>query len=399
MGFAGGDGNLSRYVHNNPLNSTDPTGLADQPLIQRNAQLLVIWKDDLKVMQERLEEAKRIRYAKRQKYWEEEIAKLSDKIKELESAQIGPKLPDGTPSKRDLAAEEKELDEATSLINRVLGEDADENGIRMNKQGLKQFLIAAEAEGQEDALQRARRLHEKRDTFEDWASGFLGGLVMPASSRAMRRIGKDVEETQQLILQYRREGRPHPLLTPELYFSEKGQDRFVRENIASVPVDALTMMSHAGLGKVLLQHVGRVAAPGALRGSQQGASQLQARAVELNAMRGWPMSNKGTTAAIKVQNKITGEVKTLISTEAKTMPKEFVGKLQPGEQFVEGVGHAEQTILERLGSEWVPVEGGASRNVCETICKPLVERSGLKLGGPKFPFRGEKSDFRMFWRE
>jgi hypothetical protein len=116
-------------------------------------------------------------------------------------------------------------------------------------------------------------------------------------------------------------------------------------------------------------------------------------------MREWPMSAKGTTAVIKVQNKVTGEVKTLIATEGKTMPKEFAGKLRPGEEFIKGAGHAEQTILERLGPDWTTVEGGTSRNVCETICKALVEGSGMKLGGPKFPFRGDKTDFRMFWRE
>ncbi len=55
--------------------------------------------------------------------------------------------------------------------------------------------------------------------------------------------------------------------------------------------------------------------------------------------RPWEASN-GTTAAIKVQNKVTGEVKTLIATEGKTMPKEFAGKLRPGEEFIGEVGHA-----------------------------------------------------------
>ena len=91
-----------------------------------------------------------------------------------------------------------------------------------------------------------------------------------------------------------------------------------------------------------------------MRDSQQGATQLQGRAAELNTLRApWEASN-GTTAAIKVQSKLTGEVKTLIATEGKTMPKEFAGKLRAGEEFIGEVGHAEQTILQNLGSDWVP---------------------------------------------
>ncbi len=32
LAFRGGDTNLYRYVHNDPTNRTDPTGLADNPL-------------------------------------------------------------------------------------------------------------------------------------------------------------------------------------------------------------------------------------------------------------------------------------------------------------------------------------------------------------------------------
>ena len=70
------------------------------------------------------------------------------------------------------------------------------------------------------------------------------------------------------------------------------------------------------------------------------------------------MKKNGTTAVIKVQNKLTGEVKTLVATEGKTMPTEFVGALRRGEEFIGEIGHAEQTILKNLGPNWTPIEGG-----------------------------------------
>jgi hypothetical protein len=136
-----------------------------------------------------------------------------------------------------------------------------------------------------------------------------------------------------------------------------------------------------------------------LRGSQQGAAQLQDRATELNAMRRVWEANNGTTAAIKVQHKVTGEIKILIATEGKVMPKEFIGKLRPSEEFIGEVGHAEQTILQNLGPDWIAIEGGTSHNVCKGVCQPLVEGSGMKLGGPHFKGASDKTPFRMFWRE
>jgi hypothetical protein len=32
MGFRAGDSTLYRYVHNNPMNATDPSGLVDLPI-------------------------------------------------------------------------------------------------------------------------------------------------------------------------------------------------------------------------------------------------------------------------------------------------------------------------------------------------------------------------------
>ena len=99
------------------------------------------------------------------------------------------------------------------------------------------------------------------------------------------------------------------------------------------------------------------------KGSQEGAEQLQERAKELQDERSW---GGGTTSVVKVQNQETGDFETWISTEGKTMPKEWDGLLRPeeGERFIPGKGHAEQTIIDNLGDEWKIVEGGTSRNVC-----------------------------------
>jgi hypothetical protein len=167
----------------------------------------------------------------------------------------------------------------------------------------------------------------------------------------------------------------------------------------SIQIGALVLPGILKAGGRLFAQSRVPVAPATLRGSQQGAAQLQGRAAELNAMRRAWEANNGTTAVIKVQNKVTGEVKTLIATEGKAMPKEFIGKLRPGEEFIGEVGHAEQTILQNLGPDWVAVEGGASRNVCKGLCQPLVEGSGMKLGGPQFRGALDKTPFRMFWRE
>jgi hypothetical protein len=49
-------------------------------------------------------------------------------------------------------------------------------------------------------------------------------------------------------------------------------------------------------------------------------------------------------------NKTTGVIRTFIATEAPTMPREFEGLLQNGEQFVPSIGHAEQTVLNSLAT-------------------------------------------------
>ncbi|MDT5025582.1 MAG: hypothetical protein QOE61_2008 [Micromonosporaceae bacterium] len=137
-------------------------------------------------------------------------------------------------------------------------------------------------------------------------------------------------------------------------------------------------------------------------GSHEGAEQLQGRAKELQDRRSW---NGGTTSVVKVQNTKTGEVQTWVSTEGKTMPKEWENLLRPdeGERFIPGNGHAEQSIVDNLGEDWKIVEGGTSRNVCIThptgACSSALEGQGLTIGGKTYPWRapGVKTDYRTFW--
>jgi RHS repeat-associated protein len=136
----------------------------------------------------------------------------------------------------------------------------------------------------------------------------------------------------------------------------------------------------------------------AATGSEAGASVAQARSAELQeARRAWEAKN-GTTAVIRGQHRTTGEIRDFIATEAPTQPRQF-GALRTNEEFVEGAGHAEETIVKQRGAEWRFFEGGSSRNVCQGTCKPLLEGEGFKIGGPTFPGRADKTPFRMFWRE
>src|SRR5262249_30325643 len=134
------------------------------------------------------------------------------------------------------------------------------------------------------------------------------------------------------------------------------------------------------------------------RGSESGAQRLQARATELSIKRGTYMHENGTVAAIRGRNRLSGEERIFIATEAPTIPKALNDSLRPGEVFVEGVGHAEETIIKNVGREWELVEGGTSRNVCKDPCFPLLDQEGFTLGGRFYPGR-LKTKFRMFWKE
>jgi RHS repeat-associated protein len=131
----------------------------------------------------------------------------------------------------------------------------------------------------------------------------------------------------------------------------------------------------------------------------RGAARMQERAAELNIARDEWMAERGTTAAARVRNRVTGKTETWIATESDgPMPVEWEGKLSRNERFVEGPGHAEETLRSALGEEWELLYGGASRNVCSGRCAPLLRDEGLTIGGPRFRGKADKTRYRMFWK-
>ncbi|MDI2130637.1 hypothetical protein [Yinghuangia seranimata] len=140
-------------------------------------------------------------------------------------------------------------------------------------------------------------------------------------------------------------------------------------------------------------------------GTEQGAREMYERSKELQ--QGLPF-NSTTVAAVRVQNKKTGEIEKWIASSNTTMPKDMNGKLRPDEKYIEGKGHAEQTIVNNLYDKdgnkiYEIVEGGASWNVCiqhrTGACASALWNEGMTIGGQKFPWRrpGVKSDYRSFW--
>ena len=140
------------------------------------------------------------------------------------------------------------------------------------------------------------------------------------------------------------------------------------------------------------------------------AEALQLRAKELQEMRpigkmkpdgtqhGGARRN-GTTAAVEVFNTRTRETQIWVTTQGYGIPKEWEGKERPGEVFMAGKKgqDAEMTIISKLGSDWIILSGGTSRNVCFGCAKGLSER-GVQVGGPTFPGSSDKTPYRQFWR-
>ena len=136
-------------------------------------------------------------------------------------------------------------------------------------------------------------------------------------------------------------------------------------------------------------------------GSQSSAEELYNRAQELQALRNdWDKRN-GTTAVMRAIDNETNEEVLLVATNSprKTVIPEFEGKLKENEIYVGGEGHAEQTIIENSGDRYTFIEGGSSRNVCKGICQPLIESKDMKLGGPEFKGRDDKTKYRQFWKD
>ena len=134
------------------------------------------------------------------------------------------------------------------------------------------------------------------------------------------------------------------------------------------------------------------------------ARRLQQRAQQLNNGRdAWDVRN-GTTAVIQARGTIKiqtqGTIKSenvivnFVATEGERVDPLVEGALRRGEIFVEGEGHAEQTIidaLDKLDGSWKIIAGGTSRNVCRETCAPRIAAHGLELTGREFAGRADKT--------
>jgi hypothetical protein len=100
-----------------------------------------------------------------------------------------------------------------------------------------------------------------------------------------------------------------------------------------------------------------------------------------------------------IYNKTTGQWTNRIAINGGgAMPSGWT--LNSGEQFVQGVGHAEETILNTLGPDEVVGFGGTSRNICRDICYPMLNGNGMRFGGAGYyGGRADKTPFSLFWQE
>jgi RHS repeat-associated protein len=110
-------------------------------------------------------------------------------------------------------------------------------------------------------------------------------------------------------------------------------------------------------------------------------------------------ANHGTTSVIGVYNKTTKQWTNHIAINGDgAMPSGWT--LGPGEKFVQGAGHAEETILNNLGADEVVGFGGTSRNICRDTCYRMLNGNGMRFGGAGY-FGGlaDKTPFSYFWQE
>lgn len=107
----------------------------------------------------------------------------------------------------------------------------------------------------------------------------------------------------------------------------------------------------------------------------------------------------GTTSVIGVFNTQSRTWTNRIAINGDgAMPSSW--SLRPGEEFVQGPGHAEETVVNNLGPNEVIGFGGTSRNICWDICHRALDSRGLQFGGAGY--RGgnaDKSPYSLFWSE
>jgi len=125
------------------------------------------------------------------------------------------------------------------------------------------------------------------------------------------------------------------------------------------------------------------------------------RAEELQGARNdYPHADQhGTTSVIGVFNTQSRTWTNRIAINGDgAMPSAW--SLRPGEEFVQGPGHAEETVVNNLGPNEVIGFGGTSRNICWDICHRALDSRGLQFGGAGY--RGgnaDKSPYSLFWSE
>lgn len=132
--------------------------------------------------------------------------------------------------------------------------------------------------------------------------------------------------------------------------------------------------------------------------TEADAQLAQDRAFEINASRNdYPNADvAGTTAVMGIFNTSTRTWSTRVAMNGiGTLP---AGTLRPGETFVSGAGHAEETILGSLAANEVVGFGGVNRNICRAICFPQLNGPDMKFGGTLGGL-ADKTPFSYFWQE
>jgi RHS repeat-associated protein len=130
------------------------------------------------------------------------------------------------------------------------------------------------------------------------------------------------------------------------------------------------------------------------------AEKLWVRNQQLHSSRSEYMQRNGTVSMAIAENRLTGELRIFVATESELMDSAF--KLRVGEQFVEGLGHAEQTLLNGIGKDWKILAGATSRNIClPGGCAWILGKMELGIGGPFFKGSKKTQDWghQMFWRQ
>ncbi|MFE1174825.1 RHS repeat-associated core domain-containing protein [Streptomyces sp. NPDC058773] len=125
---------------------------------------------------------------------------------------------------------------------------------------------------------------------------------------------------------------------------------------------------------------------------------LEDMAAKINNVITNPRSRKAqTVAAIHVETPhgpvivVAGTSKSKLTPAQRKLAEELGAFPLPNEHYLpptdKGVrgGHSEQNILHflnRMGSDWSPTHGAASRSVCTDICYPVVRAGGALMHGP-----------------